>query len=296
MLMLAILATLVPVGTAQPGLPEIIVDVEDVGNVVTDPVDFNHVSAKATVTIENFLLGATVKVNATTDNFWLVTVSPEEITVDQGSSSRVENINVDIRVPPGASADLPVQLTVYANATSSVGGLVYEDEDVTDINVRQYYGVRVSTNGTSALEQGKNVTHRMRMTNTGNGKDNFTVTLNNDATLKARGLELEFEGEVFDVGADRTHSVVVRVRTTDNAEVGTVEAVFSIISDGDATKSVTYRLTITVRVGTGENGGNNGNGNGNDDDGGIPGFVTIAALVALMVIASILVITRTRNG
>jgi hypothetical protein len=247
MLMLAILATLVPVGTAQPGLPEIIVDVEDVGNVVTDPVDFNHVSAKATVTIENFLLGATVKVNATTDNFWLVTVSPEEITVDQGSSSRVENINVDIRVPPGASADLPVQLTVYANATSSVGGLVYEDEDVTDINVRQYYGVRVSTNGTSALEH-------------------------------------------------RTHSVVVRVRTTDNAEVGTVEAVFSIISDGDATKSVTYRLTITVRVGTGENGGNNGNGNGNDDDGGIPGFVTIAALVALMVIASILVITRTRNG
>lgn len=292
LLLTATLVAIASAGTSQPGLPTIIVDVEDMDDVETDPVEYNHVHATATVTVENFLLGAMVNINATTDNFWLVTVTPNKFTLAQGSGNRVENIDVDIRVPPKASADIPVTLTVYANATAAVSGLEYEDDDHTTITVEHYYGLRVTTNGTLSAEQGRNYTHRMRVTNTGNGKDNFTVTLTNQATLLSKGMEFEFVADAYDVGADRTHSVVIQVTMAEDAAIGTEEALFSVASQGDPSQTVTYRLTITVREGTSTNGGNGGDGDGDDEDS--PGFAAIGSILAVALLAALLLARRPR--
>ncbi|MCK4970526.1 MAG: hypothetical protein KAS77_08365, partial [Thermoplasmata archaeon] len=189
LLLLSLVPLAMPIAPAPPGLPSISVEVDDVGEVETDPVEFNHVLGKATVTVENIPLGGTAIVNASTNSGWRVTVSPSEFDVPQGTAAYEERITMDIRVPAGASAEKPVELRVFANITNTLG-IEYFGEGFVNITVEQYYGVRTSANGTMAVEQGKNLTHQIRVTNTGNGMDNFTVQLNNEATLATKGLEL----------------------------------------------------------------------------------------------------------
>jgi hypothetical protein len=284
LLTLAVISMGMPTGTAPPGLPTLSVEVENPGEVETDPVEYKHVHTTATVTIENFLLGTTVNVNATTDVFWLVTVSPTTITVAQGETSKTEQVNIDLRVPPKASADRAVNLLVYVNA-SSITGIPYEAEDTANITVEQYYGLQVTANGTTTVEQGKNNTHRMHVRNSGNGKDNLTIALTNEAEITAKGLELEFDEVVNEVGADRTTSTIVRIRAEDDAEVGTVDAMFKVTSQGDASKSVNYRLTITIRKATSTNGGNGDGTTDGEEEGGISlAVISLVVVVALILI------------
>ena len=263
LLLLSLVPLAMPTVPAPPGLPSISVEVDDVGEVETDPVEFNHVLGKATVTVENIPLGATINVNASTNSGWRVTVSPAEFEVPQGTISHEERINLDIRVPGGASAENPVELSVFANTTNALG-FEFFGEGFVNITVEQYYGVRTSANGTMAVEQGKNLTHQIRVTNSGNGMDNFTVQLNNEATLASKGLELEYEDAVYEAGKDRMVPIKVVVSAADTAVVGTVEALFTVRSKGDNSKFDTYKLTITVRKST--SGGNGGNGDPTDGD------------------------------
>ncbi len=263
LLLLSLVPLAMPTAPAPPGLTSISVEVDDVGEVETDPVEFNHVLGKATVTVENIPLGGTAIVNASTNSGWMVTVSPSEFDVPQGTTGHAERITLDIRVPAGASAENPVELTVFANITNALG-IEYFGEGFVNITVEQYYGVRTSANGTMAVEQGKNLTHQIRVTNTGNGMDNFTVQLNNEAPLATKGLELVYDEAVFEAGKDRMVPIKVVVSAADTAVVGTVEALFTVRSKGDTTKSDTYKLTITVRKST--SGGNGGNGDPTDGD------------------------------
>ncbi len=263
LLLLSLVPLALPTVPAPPGFPSISVEVDDVGEVETDPVEFNHVMGKATVTVENIPLGGTAIVNASTNSGWMVTVSPSEFDVPQGTTGHEKRITLDIRVPAGASAENPVELTVFANITNALG-IEYFGDGFVNITVEQYYGVRTSANGTMAVEQGKNLTHQIRITNTGNGMDNFTVQLNNEATLATKGLELEYDEAAFEAGKDRMVPIKVVVSAADTAVVGTVEALFTVRSKGDNTKFDTYKLTITVRKST--SGGNGGNGDPIDGD------------------------------
>lgn len=263
LLLLSLVPMAIPTAPAAPGLPSVTVEVDDVGEVETDPVEYNHVLGKAMVTVANLPLGGTVNVNASTNSGWMVTVSPSEFEVPQGTSPTEERINMDIRVPAGASAERPIELSVFANVTNALG-FEYFGEGFVNITVEQYYGVRTSANGTMAVEQGKNLTHQIRVTNSGNGMDNFTVQLNNEATLAAKGLEVEYDEAAFEAGKDRMVPIKVVVSAADSADIGTVEALFTVRSRGDNSKSDTYKLTITVRKST--SGGNGGNGDPPDGD------------------------------
>ncbi len=282
--LVVVVPAMAPDAAAQP--QEITVVVEDVGEVKSDPVEFNHVNVKATVTARNFFLGTTVHVNASIGNFWMVTVSPESFEVPQGETEVSKDINVDVRVPPGADAGRPAVLTVFANATTTIG-LLYEGSGTTEIEVEQFYGLRATADSTIAVDQGENLTHRIRVTNTGNGADNLTVALNNEATLSGKGVSLEFEDEVFNVGRGRTVSIVVTIDVDEEATLGPVEALFTIKSKGDPTKSVDYNLTVRVEEATSTNGGNGGNG-GNGDDDDSPGFAIILAVASIVGVAVLL--------
>jgi hypothetical protein len=287
-LMLALLPLAMQSGVAPPGLPALSVTVEDVGEVRSDPVEFVHVHTTATVNVDNFPLGATVQVNASAET-WLVTVSPEEFTVPQGQTTYSETINLDIRVPPKASAEHAVEMKVFANTTTTIG-IEYADTASTNITVEQFYGLRLTSNGTTAVEQGNNLTSRMRITNTGNGIDNFTITMNNEATLTSKGLEVEFVDSVHDVGRDRTVSVKLNIQAASTAEIGTSEALFTVTSEGDRTKSKLYMVTITVQKG--DNGNGNGNGNGNDgtgeEDSGLSTNMMIGIVIVIIIIMGLM--------
>jgi hypothetical protein len=298
---LVLLMVLLPMamqsGVAPPGLPSLSVTVEEVSDVDTDPVEYKHVKTTATVTVQNFPLGATVNVNATAET-WVVVVSPKQFTVASGSTSaHEETIDLDIRVPPRASAERPVELRVFANTTTTIG-IEYEDQAFTNITVRQLYGLRLNSNATMSLDQGKNLTARMRITNTGNGIDNYTVSLNNGATLSTKGITIEHDESVHEVGRDRTVSVVIEVEAAADADVGTTEALFSVRSEGDGTKTATWKLTITVREGD-ANGGNGGNG-GDDGDGeeasGLSTNVIVTILIVLVILIGLIIFLARSAG
>jgi hypothetical protein len=293
-LLLLVLATVMPSGLVAPGLPTLTVTIEDVDDIETDPVEFTHVTVRGTVTVENFLTGVTVKVNASTDNYWLVTVSPQTITVSQGTGGRTENINMDIRVPPRASAERPVNLILYVNATNALG-FEYEDDDNVSLRVEQYFGLRSSTDGTSTLEQGKNSTVRMRITNSGNGLDNLTVALTNKAALEDKGVELDFPAEMHEIGQDRIANIMVTVTAAPDAEVGTVEASFKVASKGDPSHSVNYNITINVQKAKDGNGGNGDEPTDDDDGGFIPAIGSSAAIIALVALGAVLATRRLRR-
>ena len=289
-LSLVLLMTLLPLamqsGVAPPGLPTLSVTVEDVDEVDTDPVEYKHVRTTATVTIENVLLGATVHVNASAET-WLVDVEPKEFTIASGSTSaHTETINLDIRVPPKASAERAVELRVFANTTTT-SSLQLEDSASTNITVRQYYGLRLNTNATMSLEQGKSLTARMRITNSGNGIDNFTISLNNGATLGTKGLTVDQNASAHEVGRERTVSIIIEVTAADDAKLETSEALFSVRSEGDGTKMATWQLSITVKEAD-DNGGNGGNGDTNGEGEETSGLSRNALIGIALVIAIIL--------
>lgn len=290
-LSLVLLMTLLPLamqsGVAPPGLPALGVTVEDVSDVESDPVEYVHVRTTATVTAENFPLGATVNVNATAET-WVVEVEPTQFTVPSGSTAAYqETIELDIRVPPRASAERPVLLRVFANTTTPLG-IEYSDEASTNVSVRQFFGLRLSSNGTMTVDQGDNLTSRMRITNTGNGLDNYTISLNNEATLMDAGLTVTYDESVHEVGRDRTVSVVVQVVAADDADLSTTEALFTVRSEGDSTKTASWRLAITVREGEGGNGGNGGNGG--DGDGSTGDGLSSNVVIGIVLVIVIMVI------
>jgi len=271
-------------GVAPPGLPALSVSVEDVSDVDSDPVEYVHVHTTATVTIQNFPRGATVSVNATAQT-WVVDVSPTTIEVPSGlTSPHEEAISLNIRVPPRASAEGDVLLRVFANTTTTIG-LEYEDEAFTNISIRQFYGVRLSSNGTMSLDQGKNLTARMRITNTGNGQDNYTISLNNGATLSSKGLTVTHDESVFEMGRDRTVAVVIQVVAADDADIGTVEALLTVRSVGDNSKTAAWMLSITVKEGENGNGnGGNGNGGTGEEDSNRGFYIGIGIIVVVLVL------------
>ncbi len=286
---LVLFMTLLPMamqsGVAPPGLPALSVEIEPIDEVESDPVEYNHVKATATVTLENPpLLGTTVNVNATAET-WVVTVEPTSFNVAQGTTGvREEIINLDIRVPPKASAERPVELRVFANFTTTTG-LPYEASDSFNITIFQFYGLRLNTNSTMSLDQGENLTARMRITNTGNGVDNFTISLNNGATLGTKGITVEHEESVHEVGRERTVSVVIEVMAADDADLGEAEALFTVRSEGDSTKTASWQVSITVKEKdtNGGNGGNGGNGSG-DEDGGLSQNTLIGIALVIVVL------------
>lgn len=284
-LLLALLPLAMQSGVAPPGLPALSVTVEDVSDVTSDPVEYVHVHTTATVTIQNFPLGATVSVNATAET-WVVDVSPTTIKVPSGQTSAHEEIiNLDIRVPPRASAERAVLLRVFANTTTTIG-FEYADEAFTNISIKQFYGVRLSSNGTMSLDQGKNLTARMRITNNGNGEDNYTIALNNGATLSSKGLTVTHDESVHEVGRDRTVSVVIQVVASDDAYIGTVDALFTVRSVEDSSKTATWKLSITVNEGENGNGngGNGGNGGTGEEDDSRGFYIGIGIIVVVLVL------------
>ncbi|NIP37115.1 MAG: hypothetical protein GWN18_19240 [Thermoplasmata archaeon] len=297
---LVLLMTLLPLtmlsGVAQPGLPALGVEIEPIDEVESDPVEFTHVKATATVTLENPpLLGTTVNVNATAET-WLVTVEPTSFDVAQGTTGvREETINLDIRVPPKASAERPVELRVFANFTTTTG-FPYEASDSFNITVFQFYGLRLNTNSTMSLDQGKNLTARMRITNTGNGVDNFTISLNNGATLGTKGITVEHDESVHEVGRERTVSVVIEVMAADDADLGETDAIFTVRSEGDSTKTASWQVSITVKEGD-TNGGNGNGGNGDgDEDGGLSRNTLIGIVLVIIVLIGLAIFLSRSAG
>jgi hypothetical protein len=295
-LMMVLLPLAMQSGVAPPGLPSLSVTVEDVSDVVSDPVEYKHVRTTATVEVTNFPLGATVNVNASAET-WVVEVSPTQFEVPSGTTSaHQETIDLDIRVPPRASAERPVQLKVFANTTTPLG-LQYEDEAFTNITVKQFYNLRLNSNATMALDQGKNLTARMRITNTGNGQDNYTISLNNEATLGTKGITIEHDESVHEVGRDRTVSVVIEVKAATAADVGTTDALFTVKSVGDGSKTASWKLTITVEKGddNGGNGGNGDNGDGEEQTGLTQNQLIGIAIVIIILILIVFFLARSAS-
>jgi len=279
---------------SQGLLPHVTVTLTQPAPVAIGPVDYEHVQVEGEVSYGNLPKNTVIDIYATTDNYWNVTVSPTRVTVTASfPASGTFPIAMDVRVPPKAPADRPGVLSVEAVATTPQLSINTTDLKSTDVRVKQYYGLRLDTNHTQAVDQGKAVTNRFRVTNTGNGVDNFTVALTNAAAVSAKGITCQFDGAVMGLGQDRALWVRVDINASRNATVGSTDAVFRVASQGDPAQSDTFTLTIIVRESSTDGGG--GDDNGTDGEKKSPGLVATAALAALAAVALALSAARRRR-
>jgi len=289
-----VLGAAAPPLESQGVLPHVTVTLTEPAPVAIGPVDYEHVQVEGVVAYGNLPKNTVIDVTAITDNYWNVTVSPTRVTVT-GSfpASGSIPLSIDVRVPPKASTDRPGVLSVEAIATTPTLSLNTSNLASTNVRVKQYYGLRLDTNHTAAVDQDKATTNRFRVTNTGNGVDNFTIALTNAAAVNAKGLRCQFDSAVMGLGQDRALMVRVDINASKNATVGSSNAVFIVTSQGDPTQTDTFTLTIIVRESTSTDGGGDGNGTGGKEES--PGPASLAALAALVGVAFALVATRRRR-
>ena len=243
-LLLAGLSVLMPSSLAEQGPSAISVTIEPIDEVESDPVEYVMVQVMVNVRVSNFTAGKFVTVKAWADTREL-DVTPSHFEVPEGSTEHTETVSMDIEIPPKTSADENIKLSVSAYGRNAQG-INYSDRASTNISVKQYYGLRLSQNSTMALEQDNNTTHYISVSNTGNGFDNYTVTLTNRAMITSKGLELEYLEDIYELGKDGMISVPILVTAAIDARLGTVTADFQVTSLGDPSKSVDYHVIISV--------------------------------------------------
>lgn len=293
-LIVLVLGATAPPIESQGVLPHVAVTLTEPAPIAIGAVDYEHVQVEGEVSYGNLPRNTVIDVTATTDNYWCVTISPTKVTVT-GSfpASGSFKVNMDVRVPPRASAERPGVLSVEAIATTppplSINTSALAS---TNIRVKQYYGLRLDTNHTVAVDQGRAVTNRFRVTNNGNGVDNFTIALTNAAEVNAKGLTFHFDAAVLGLGQDRALAVRIDVNATRNATVGTSNAIFRVTSQGDPTQTDVFTLTIIVRENTTPTDGGGDGGDGKKDS---PGPAAMTAMVALVAVALALVAARRRR-
>ena len=290
-----VLGATAPPIESQGYLPHVTVTLTEPAPIVIGPVDYEHVQVEGMVSYGNLPKNTVIDLTATTDNYWNATIAPSQVIVS-GSfpNSGSSNFIVDVRVPPKASADRPGVLTVEAIATTPPPlSINTSNLASTNIRVKQYYGLKLDTNHTVAVDQGRAVTNRFRVTNSGNGIDNFTIALTNAAAVSAKGLTLAFESAVMGLGQDRALSVRIDITASKNATVGSSDAAFRVTSQGDPAQTDTFTLTVIVRENTNTDGG--GDGNGTDGKKKSPGPAAVTSLAALAAVAIALVAARRRR-
>ena len=290
-----VLGAAAPPVESQGYLPHVTVTLTAPAPIAIGPVDYEHVKVEGEVAYGNLPKNTVIDVTATTDNYWNVTITPSRQTITASfPASGSFKVSMDVRVPPKASADRPGVLTVEAIATSPPPlSINVSHLASTNVRVKQYYGLRLDTNHTAAVDQGRATTNRFRVTNTGNGNDNFTIALTNPAEVSAKGLTLQFERAVMGLGQDRALMARVDINASKNATVGTANAVFKVTSQGDPTQTDTFTLTIIVRENTNTDG--DGDGNGTDGKKKSPGPAAVTALAAIVAVALALVASRRRR-
>jgi beta propeller repeat protein len=232
-------------GSAEPALPTLSIIIQPIDEVETDPVEYMPVQTTAIIWLSNFPLGATVNVNATAE-YWEVIVTPSIFKVPQGASEYNETVSIDLSVPPKASAERDVELSVFATATNPIGFEFY-DEAITNVSVKQYYGLSLSPNDSVTVNPEEYIDHTIVLTNTGNGIDNYTVVLTNQDTIASWGLEVYYTESLNELGRAGIKMVGIFIDVSTYAEIGSVNAIFRVISEGDSSKTMDYTLSITVQ-------------------------------------------------
>ena len=291
-LLLTVAAPLVPSAPPLP-IPYVEVELTAPNPVTIGPDDYEQVAVSGKVNYGNLREGTTIEVNASTDNYWAVEFEPKTMIVGAGFGEDSIPIAIQVRVPPKAASNRPAKLTLEAIATMPPPlPLNYTDYVTVDVGVRQYFGLRLDSNHTASVEQGKSVNNRWRVWNTGNGPDNFTIELTNAVEVSAKGLILGFPPRLADLGQERAESVSVAINATRNATVGTVVANFRVSSVGDPTKADSYSLTIIVTQSSSTDG--NGDGDGGDGEDDSPGPTAAAAIIVIAALAAL--VARRRRG
>ncbi len=277
-----LVASVPPAAESAPTLPYVEVEVTAPDPVTIGPVDYKHVTVQGTVSYGGFRQGTTINVSGSTDNYWTIEVVPSSVVVSDSLQERTFSVAIDVRVPPKASADRPATLTVEAVAVTPppLPSVNYTGFDTCQVRVRQYFGLRLDSNHTASVDQGTNITNRWRVTNSGNGADNFTVELTNAQEVHGKGVHLTYNDRLSNIGQDRAETVTVGISANTTATVGMVVAYFKVTSVGDASQTEVYSLTIIVREAAPTNGDNGGGGKDDGDDS--PGPGAMAALAAFI--------------
>jgi hypothetical protein len=132
---------------------------------------------------------------------WAVTFSQNPVSVDFGSTGNSQRVTVTITTPADAKVSHQA-ITIRAISTSASTASASVSVDV---NIVPQYGVTLSLDSAVATT-GTNFTYNIKVLNSGNIDDAYTVTISNLGDLTSLGWKAELKGSTGDFGSNATTS------------------------------------------------------------------------------------------
>ncbi|MGM0510187.1 MAG: hypothetical protein ACQESD_03565, partial [Thermoplasmatota archaeon] len=168
---------------------------------------------------------------------WDIDLEPASFKLKAGRSKTIKAV---VHVSEEASVDHPpISFTV------KYGDSQEKDKEL-PIDVKQRYGLEIDEEVTKKSFESGYLKYTVKVTNTGNGDDTFTLNIKNQESLKLKGWEVDLKNSTELISEGKSEEVVIELKamTSDpnrNAKINLIGT-----SQGD--QSITYETSFDIEV------------------------------------------------
>ncbi|UCH88321.1 MAG: hypothetical protein JSV49_08635 [Thermoplasmata archaeon] len=211
-----------------------------------------------------------VELTGSTGMNWPTSMNPTEVWVIPGT---VETFTATIAVPPETSYYVQDTVTVSGTATPDPGATTYNVEPITGtIRIEQFYKFSLSSDKPSEEACVDSIVYlQLIIHNQGNGRDTFSISLQNQQELDDKDINVILGTTTIEVDEKSRRTVSISATPLNPKSIGTHEVIFEVKSDqqesieGTAFPQ-TYAITLKVTEAVNGNGDYNFNNTIDDSD------------------------------
>lgn len=272
---------------SAPPFPQVSIKITSVSpvNVETDADVIITTNGSVNLTLPSSF-EVTVYLNVTiTTTYWDASITPMQATV---TGSGEIPFTVTVSVPGRSSAQANAQIQVDANVSAYGVGRTFSNS--TDVPIKQYYGVELTSSTGNSPETfeattGADTAFAFQLQNIGNGRDSFEIRVANLADLQSRGIAVDVPTPVANVAEKLKVNVNARISlpftaALDNYTIEIQAVSTGAVSTGGSVMDSTAKTARAVPPLPGNN-GTDPNNTTKPPTGFLPGFDVIVTAAAV---------------
>ncbi|MBS3816108.1 MAG: carboxypeptidase regulatory-like domain-containing protein [Candidatus Thermoplasmatota archaeon] len=167
---------------------------------------------------------------------WDIEFSPKTFELEAGDS---RSVNIEVQVKDNASVDHPpIQFTL-----DSMNSEKMEEKEL-PIDVRQFYGVELSSDVINKRYGRGTITYSVNITNTGNGKDRYNIRVDNREKLRDQGWSVSVKEQTNNISDLQSKEIEVTLEAISSKPKENIRVEVQAYSDlqNSATDTVSIRI------------------------------------------------------
>jgi len=215
----------------------------------TQDVDASSGAATAVYNCSVFVEGlpyVRYRVNLTADcEGWQAACDPAQFLV---TGSGNNSFHTTVKVPAGEPGGQTKGLTV--NATVSTTGVPLNTSTISSVlTTRQSFGLKLSTDTTGlSVTAGKTATWAFALSNTGNGRDTYSLSVVDLQTYRTNNWTVKFNRSLLSVDAGDRGACTINITPAPESKNQTVTFQIKAYSKGASYQNVTVEGTLELQL------------------------------------------------